>query len=91
MLCSSGGMATAMPPIADAWLLISNISWPVRVRSWKASDSRWACSNMSLRRSSTMLLVELRVDVVVDHGQAVLEAGDDQAGDHRAPPAAGSG
>ena len=55
MLCRSGGIATVMAPIPDAWLLISNIIWPVFVRSWKASDSRCTWRNRSLRRSSTML------------------------------------
>ena len=32
-LWSSGGIATVICPIAAAWVLISNISCPVRVRS----------------------------------------------------------
>jgi hypothetical protein len=53
-LWASTGRPTTICPRADAWLLMRYIRTPVRESSWKASDRRWECRYMSLRRSSTI-------------------------------------
>ena len=53
-LWASSGRATTTLPTAPAWLLMRYINMPVRASSWKASESRCACWNRSLRKSRTM-------------------------------------
>ena len=59
--CATTGSWTTIWPIAAAWLLIRYIRMPLLSVSWNASESFWAWSNMSLRRSRTIhwsILVE---------------------------------
>ena len=82
---STGGSDTVTDPTAAAWLLIWYMSAPVRLLSWYDSDSALRVAEQVAAQVEHHVLVELRVHVVVDDGQPVLEPCDEQPredGDH---------